>query len=128
MRAVDEDLARAEAYLHSYRPWDNRLLVTGILFGAIATVLAGGSAATGAAAVEAFGGWQPLCFCVAGLSMLATIAAALHKQLGITERLIEAEQCVAELRTLALMSTYSEAEQVAEQLAQVRQQYARVLA
>lgn len=125
--SVSDDLARAEACLRKYRPWESRLMATNIWFGAFATVLAAGAAVTGSLATEAFGGWRPLCFCVAGLSVIGAIASALHKGMRVTERVAQAQQCINSLRMLNLMAPLLEPQKAAEQLFHIREQYSRVL-
>lgn len=94
---------RAEAYVARQRPWDTRLLILSIVFGTLATVLAGGAAARGNDSLKPFGGkWRPLCYTVACFSAVGTVASALHKGFNITARVTAAERCVSRLRILEM--------------------------
>ena len=76
------------------------MLLVSIICGAVATVLAGGTAIGGKPALDAVGGWQILCSIVAVFTASGTVAGALHKSFQITTRLSNAEKCVARLRAL----------------------------
>ena len=97
---VRDSLRRAELYCARARHWDTLLLLVSIICGALATVLAGGTAIGGKPALDAVGGWQILCSIVAVFTASGTVAGALHKSFQITTRLSNAEKCVARLRAL----------------------------
>lgn len=99
-KAVSDALGRAEAHCGKFRPWDTRLSVMSIACGAIATVLAGGAVAGGKPALDAFGGWKILCTIVALFTAAATASSSLHKSLQISNRVANAERCIARLRAL----------------------------
>jgi hypothetical protein len=97
---VRDALKRAEVYCRQYRPWDGRLLIISIVCGAVATLLAGGAVAGGDQAMKALGGWKILCSIVALVTATGTAAGAAHKSLQITLKVLNAERCVARLRSL----------------------------
>lgn len=97
---VRDSLRRAELHCAKFRPWDTRLSVISIICGAIATVLAGGAVAGGKPTLDALGGWKVLCSVVAVLTASATASSSLHKSLRVSDRVTNAEQCIARLRAL----------------------------
>lgn len=101
LKAVVRDaLRRAEAHHSRCRPWDARLSIISIVCGALATVLAGGAVAGGKPALDALGGWKILCSIVAVLTASATAASSLHKSMRVSDRVANAEKCIARLRAL----------------------------
>lgn len=99
---VREALTRAERYRSRFRLWDTPLLILNIICGAIATVLAGGTALRGDEALPAFGGWQGLCLLVAVITALGAIAGTIHKSLQISNKVNSAVKCISRLRALEL--------------------------
>ncbi|MBI3773933.1 MAG: hypothetical protein HY272_14705 [Gammaproteobacteria bacterium] len=99
---VREALTRAERYRSRFSLWDTPLLMLNIICGAIATVLAGGTALRGDAALPAFGGWQGLCLLVAVITALGAIAGTIHKSLQISSKVNAAVKCISRLRALEL--------------------------
>ena len=98
---VRSALVRAETFCARYRPWDTRLPVVGIICGALATLLAGGTVAGGAnAATVVFGGWRILCAIVALLTAAGTVAGTLHRSLQVTSKVVTSEKCIGGLRAL----------------------------
>ena len=98
LRVVRDASGRAADYCGKTRPWDARLLITSIVCGAAATVLAGGFAISGD--LKPIGRWRILCSIVSIFTASGTAACALHKTLQITARVSSAEKCVARLRAL----------------------------
>lgn len=99
IRAASE---RVRLSVRRYRSSDFWLLLVSITTGALATILAGGSASVGAPAIEFFGGWRILCFAVAGITAFSTLAAGLHKGFHVSDRLSEGRTCLAKLQALEL--------------------------
>jgi hypothetical protein len=128
-KRVRESLHAAEAYARKYRILDIRLLIISIVFGAAATVLTGGTAAAGQPALQAFGGWQTLCYLVAFITAIGTIAGALHKTLQVSDRRASAVSCVAKLRALelALTLTGKDPKEAAETYQQILQEHSDCL-
>ena len=98
--AVRDALRRAESYCARTRPWDTRLLLISIVCGAVATLLAGGAVVGGKPALDAMGGWRILCTIVALFTASGTATGAIHKTLQFTNRVSNAEKCIARLRAL----------------------------
>ena len=95
---------RARKYASTYRYWDIRLLIGSIVFGALATCLAGGMASLGQGALDqTFGKWTYLCFAIAGLTAIGTITGTMHKTMRISDRVSDAERCIARLGSLKFL-------------------------
>lgn len=99
---IQESLRRAERYTSRYRRLDVGLLACSIVLSTVATVLAGGAAYGGETAVDALGGWRPVCAVVAICTALGTVTAGLHKAFHVTDRLTRSVACVAGLKALEL--------------------------
>lgn len=111
---VHEALKRAENYRSRFRRWDTPLLILNIICGGAATVLAGGTALRGDAALPAFGGWQGLCLLVALITAVGTVAGTVHKTLNVSNKVNSAVKCISRLRTLELrLATASVSAEVA---------------
>src|SRR4029453_18668723 len=76
---VRDAFRRAELSRTRPRWWDTPLSVISIIYGAVATVLAGGTVIGGQSALEAVGGWLILCSVVALLTASGTVSGALQK-------------------------------------------------
>ena len=122
---IRDALSRAEAYCTRYRPWDTRLLVIGIVCGAIGTLLAAGTVAGGKPVLDAFGGWKILCSIVAVFTAAGTVASAVHKSLQITTRVASAEKCVARLRALdaTIVATDVPVDEVLDSFRQISEEH-----
>lgn len=101
---VNTAVACARKYGATYRYWDVWLLITTIMFAALATCLAGGMSILGQRALEqTFGTWTFLCFAIFILTASGTIAGMTHKALRVSDRVADAERCLARLGALKLL-------------------------
>ena len=91
------------------------------MLGTLATALAGGGAAGGKPVMDALGGWRFICTIVAVLTAVGTVAGALHKSFGVSDKLSSSVACIGKLRSLELSLMLSkkdpvEAAQLYEQI------------
>lgn len=96
---------RAGAFIKSYRRWDLGLLITSIIVGTLATVIAGGTAVGGTQVMQTLGGWRLICGVVAVFTGIATICGTIHKTLQINTRVTSAIECSAKLQSLEIALT-----------------------
>ncbi len=118
---VQRGLRQAAAHLKWLRRLDTWLLVTSIVLGALATVLAGGAAAAGEGATNLAGSWQAICIGIAVITALGTVCGTLHKTFRVSDRLGAAVACQGKLQALELSLALTgkdpvEAAQVYEQI------------
>lgn len=118
--ALDETIDRARSYLKSYSLWDNPIVIAGIFFGGAATALAG-FAAYNNKAPEFMGSWPTLCYAVAALAFLGTIANAIHKGVRVHDNVITGKQCLAALESLKLRAADMEPQAIRSKLADLRE-------
>ncbi len=77
------------------------LVATTILTGALSTLLAGISAAIGAAVIgEGEAGWRLVCAVVAVITFAGTVAAGIIQQFRVPQALAEARACAGRLSAL----------------------------
>ena len=105
-RRIEVELACATGHVRRLRRQNAWLGYTGIFAGAVATLLAGGAATTGAIG----GQWATTCGVVALRTACGTVASGLQRQLGIMENLTRATACAGKLDALRVALTVTRRE------------------
>jgi len=100
LRIVEQDLAKVERRVKTYRRQNTYLVVGGLIASTLATLLAGGTAAAGPAFAGQVGGWRLICTIVAASSGAAAIVTGLHDRLKIGDHLAHAMACASQLSAL----------------------------
>jgi hypothetical protein len=77
-----------------------RLVTTSLAASALATLLAGLTAAMGPLAGQGPSAWKITCGAVAGFTALAGLMTGLHQKLSISERLAKSFSCAGRLNSL----------------------------
>jgi hypothetical protein len=99
-RRVTASLTRAEAIVSGLRKAHTRLLVAGMGSSAVATLVAGITAAQGPVVGQGTEGWRVACIVAAVFAFASTATTGLHQQLKIGDRVSEGTQCVGRLKSL----------------------------
>lgn len=125
LKLVRDGLFKADSYAKKYGRLDAWLLVTSIVLGTLATVLAGGTAAGGTPVMNSLGGWRVICSIVAVFTAVATISGTLHRTFQVTNHLAAAVGCIGKLKSLelAITVTRTEPREVAEGYRQIIEEY-----
>ena len=125
--AVDAELERAEHRLRHLRSMDNRLVFGAAALSGLSATLAGFAPSATEATLSSVGGWRMVCYGVAAVGYFAALASVLHKTWNVTQQVVEAQQCLGELKALSVMSEFLEPKNAAEQLAQIHKKFPRAL-
>lgn len=100
LEIVEQELGKVERRVRMYRVQNTYLVVGGLIASTLATLLAGGTAAGGAAFAKQIGGWRLMCTIVAVASGAAAVVSGLHDRLKIGDHLANAMACSAQLGAL----------------------------
>lgn len=115
VQRIADSLKRVETETDRLRRASTRLIITGLFTSAAATLVAGLTAIAGPLVGEGIPGWRLACIAAALFGFIATMCTGLEQQLKFSDRLAEANQCLARMRSLEL--TLSTGSQSAEQIA-----------
>jgi hypothetical protein len=102
VQRVQDGLKKVDGETKHLKNTSTRLTVGGLFTSAAATFVAGWTAMAGPIVGEGIPGWRLACIVAAIFALLATILSGLEQQLKFSDRLAEANQCLARLRALEL--------------------------
>ena len=102
VQRVQDGLKKVDSETRQLRTTSARLTVGGLFTSAGATFVAGWTSMAGPVIGEGIPGWRLACIVAAIFALLATIFSGLEQQLKLSDRLAEANQCLARLRSLEL--------------------------
>jgi hypothetical protein len=97
---VNGSLAKAEQNVTGLRKTNARLVIAGLSSSALATLVAGLTAAAGPLVGTGIPAWRLACVVAAIFAFIATISTGLHQQYKYEERLVEGNQCLGRLKAL----------------------------
>ena len=122
---VTNSLRKAERLAAELRRKNTRLVVAGISSSALCALFAGITAARGPLIGTGPDGWRLACTISAVLAFGTTLCIGLSQQLGISDRLSTANQCVGRLRSLGVTITTSSRrwEDVTNEYAEIEQTF-----
>ncbi len=122
---IDRSLHQATLQKHHLQKIDRQYSVLNIVLGAIAAFIAGQSAI---ADKPAIGNWRNVAMVASGLTLTATIASGVQKQIAPTDLVAEVSQCVAQLKALKIetLSTHYELEAVSDAYQKILTEFSRV--
>ena len=124
-KMVKDSLRKAQEINSGLRKKNTRLLVTGMVFSAGTTLVAGSTAVTGPVVGEGVVGWQIACIVAAIFAFASTVSTALTTQLKFGERLSHGNQCIGRLKSLdvAIATGGENWEEVAKEYGEVVKAY-----
>jgi hypothetical protein len=130
-RDLGEQISRSLKAVQSTRAWYNLLdwgLALGaIIFGGLATALAGGAGFNVESLRQAMGSWRLVCFAAAGSAFLAAVCAGASKGLRIPEKLAKALECKGKLSSMAVGIEVKNRAHVKKTYQKILQTYTEVL-
>lgn len=98
-RSLDQVDKRATRLRKMYR----RLLIASTSGSALATFVAGVTAAQGPMVGEGTQGWRLACIVAAGFGFLSTLSSGASQQLKVSDRYTEGKECAGKLKSLQVM-------------------------
>lgn len=104
---IRDGLARAEERASSLRRTNNRLIWLTLITSAVATGLAGITAAAGPLAGEGPPAWRVTCGAIAVLTAVSGLLSGTHQRMNVSDRLARAISCAGRLRSLEIALTVS---------------------
>jgi H+/Cl- antiporter ClcA len=99
---VKESLQRAEGHAARLRTMNTRMLVSGVVTSAVATLVTGVTALGGPVVGEGIPGWRLACIVGAIFAFLSSLFVGLNQQLRVGDRLSQGTECAGRLRFLDL--------------------------
>jgi hypothetical protein len=126
---IRSGIEKAGGHVKNYRRWDFALLIIGIVFGVLATIITGGTAIGGEPVMKSLGGWRAICAVAAVFTGIATVCGTIHKTFQLTARTTAAIDCNAKLKALELSLIISEKDplEVAESYNQILKEHSESL-
>ncbi len=118
---VRSSLSRAETRARRLRSQNARLIYSSLIASAVATVLAGLTAALGPLAGTGPRAWSVTCGVIAVFTAMAGVLSGIHQKLSVPEQLANAVTCAGRLRALevALTVTMRDPTEVAREYEEV---------
>jgi hypothetical protein len=122
---IQHSLQKAEAQKNKLKTIDRRYSIINLCLGAVATFIAGQSAVSNDPMI---GNWRATTTVASMLTLGATIAGGLQKQLAAPDLLNEVSECVAKLKALKVETVTStfEVEEVSEEYQQILSDFSKV--
>ncbi|MDX2241073.1 MAG: hypothetical protein NW224_10355 [Leptolyngbyaceae cyanobacterium bins.302] len=122
---IDHSLQRASAQKHKLQTIDRKYSIINIVLGAIAAFVAGQSVVADKPLV---GNWRVMTTFASVLTLGATVAAGVQKQIASPDLVAEVSQCVAELKALKIetLSPIYELEKVSEEYQKILTEFSKV--
>jgi hypothetical protein len=108
LQQVRQAIANAESRTRELRRENSRLIILGLITGALGTIMAAFAAAKGPVTGQGPHAWRVTCGIVATLTACATLFPGLNQQLSIPDRLAKANICVGRLRGLEIGLTVTQ--------------------
>lgn len=100
---IEAKRREVQLFIAKHSPRQNLMARLALVFGVLATVLAGIPALGGKAALEALKvSWQPLCVAASSSSLIATLVGLLRGNSELPQQLSIAKVCDAKLEILAM--------------------------
>jgi hypothetical protein len=97
---IQDSLHRALKYAVGLRKTHTGLAIGGLISSAVATLVAGVTAALGPVVGTGIEGWKLACIVAAALSLISTLCMGIQEQLKFGERVPQGQLCVARLRAI----------------------------
>lgn len=104
---IKESLSRVNEQVARLKNANLRMITVSLGASALATLLAGFTAAMGPLAGQGPSAWKITCGAVAGFTALAGLMTGLHQKLSISERLAKSFSCAGRLNSLDLALSIS---------------------
>ncbi len=104
---IKESLQKVNMHVMKLRSANFRLITISLIASALATLLAGLTAALGPLAGQGPPAWKITCGAVAGFTALAGLMTGLHQKFSISERLAKSFSCAGRLNSLDLALSVS---------------------
>lgn len=122
---IDSSIQKAAAQKTKLTDIDRKYSIINIVLGAVAAFVAGQSVI---AQEPLFGDWKVMTTFASVLTLGATVASGVQKQIASPDLVAEVSQCVAELRALKIetLSPTYEFEQVSEEYQKILTEFPRV--
>lgn len=122
---IDHSLQRAVAQKDKLQTIDRKYSIVNIILGAVAAFVAGQSVMADKPIV---GNWKTMTTFASVLTLGATVAAGVQKQVAAPDLVAEVSQCVAELKALKIetLSPAYELEKVSEEYQKILTEFSRV--
>ncbi|MBX2992322.1 MAG: hypothetical protein KF749_14320 [Bacteroidetes bacterium] len=129
LERIREGIRTAETQSAGLKKKNSRYSTTGIVAGALSTVIAATVASIGPIIGQGAPAWKLTCGFIALCTGVATVTTGLQKQLSVTERYAKAVACAGKLRSLefALTVTNRETGEVAKEYESAIASYSDVL-
>jgi hypothetical protein len=99
---IKESLQKVNAQAVKLRNANFRLVTVSLCVSALATLLAGLTAALGPLAGQGPSAWKLTCAAVAGFTALAGLMTGLHQKLSISDKLAKSFACAGRLNSLEI--------------------------
>ena len=99
-RRVRQSLEKGERYASRVKSQNTGFLIFGVCNSGVATLVTGVTAAGGPVVGEGIPGWRLACIVGAVFGFATTVSMGLNQQLRLGERLLEAKQCLGQLKLL----------------------------
>lgn len=122
---IDHSLQKATAQRNNLQKIDRKYSIINIVLGAIAAFVAGQSVMADKPIV---GNWKAMTTFASVLTLSATVASGVQKQIASPDLVAEVSQCVAELKALKIetLSPNYELEKVSEEYQKILTEFSRV--
>ncbi|MGE5798141.1 MAG: hypothetical protein ACM34N_15255 [Ignavibacteria bacterium] len=104
---IKESLRKVNAQAGKLKKANSRLIFINLIATAIATLLAGLTAALGPLAGQGPPAWKLTCGAVAGFTALSGLMTGLHQKLSISEKLAKSFACAGRLNSLEISLSIS---------------------
>ena len=126
---IKESLVKVESNAARIKRSNTRLLYSSLVASAIATALAGLTAAIGPLAGQGASAWKITCGAVAVLTGFSGLFTGIHQKFSISEKLARAMTCAGRLRALeiALSITLRDPIEVAKEYEELSANYQEIL-
>jgi len=104
-KSIKSSLHKAEQTASRLQKTYRRLLVGSTVGSALATFVAGLTAAQGPVVAEGVPGWRLACIVAAGFGFVSTLSSGASQQLKVSDRYLEGKECAGKLKSLQVMIT-----------------------
>ena len=103
--SITSSLEIAEKKDSQLRRIHHRLLAASLIGSALATLIAGLTAAQGPWIGQGTEGWRMACIAAAGFGFISTVSSGASQQFKISDRYTEGKECTGKLKALQVMIT-----------------------